>query len=233
MGVVRAFKAGVTPPAAARAAARQAHFRRKPFHAKLDGWQMNALQRRKDLHRLFRHRRRTGAELGPESAYIEVIANYLRVRYGQVTAQDVCKEARWLGLPELNRELVDDAVGHVARVAWGRYQLFTPKLAGDKLQVTKAEREAAEIEKLDAIDESREERRRRIDRDRKSRQRAAKAAPRKINKSKVAKALGISRAELYRRLASGEMSETDLFRVSNTTYGSNPRTKSVSEVGAA
>lgn len=224
----RAFKAGVTPPAVARAAARKAHYGKRYDQGKLDGWQMNALQRRKDLDRLARYRVRTGAELGSESGWIEVVANYLRVRHGQVDAAAVRKEAAWLGLPALNAQLVDDAVAHIAHAAWGRYQLYSPKLAGDKLRVTKQERIEAKIEKLDAIDETRQERRRRVDRNRKAQQRAAKAAPQRINKSKVAAALGISRAELYRRLASGEVSETDCVRMSNTTYGSNLRTESVS-----
>jgi hypothetical protein len=202
--VSRAYIAGKTPKAHARREMRRAHFRNyKP--GRLEPWQMNAQQRRNELDRLARLRRRTGADLGPESGWAEVIGNLLRVRHGQVTVEDVHAEVAWLGLPKLNAQLVEDAVGHIARAAWGRYQLYSPKLAGDKLRLTSAERHEAGIQKIEAIDESRTERRRRLDRERKAERRAAKAAPSKPTKKQLAEMLKISRPTLNAWIAAGKV----------------------------
>ncbi|MBN9347553.1 MAG: hypothetical protein J0I48_15385 [Devosia sp.] len=185
--VSRAFVAGKTPKAFARRQARKAH---NPNYrpGKLDGWQMNAVQRRKELDQLARLRRRNGTDMGPESGWIEVIANYLRVRNGQVSAKDVAAEAAWLGLPRFDAQLVDDAVSHIARAAWGRYRLYSPKLAGDKLRLTSEERRAAGIEKIEAIDESRADRRRRLDRERKQASRSGEGVDASAAKSVPSKA---------------------------------------------
>ena len=203
--VSRIYIHGKTSRRAARSAARKAH-NLNYRTGKLDGWQMNALQRRNELDRLARYRARLGTGFGPASGWIEVIANYLRVRNGQVTADEVRTEALRLGLTKLDPGLISDAVEHIAHAAWGRYKLFTPKLAGDKLRLTMVERDAAEIQKIEAFDETRADRRRRADRARKREKRAAEAAllPQKLTKKALSEALGVSRPTLDRWIKSGK-----------------------------
>lgn len=175
---------------------------------------MNAVQRRKELDQLARLRRRTGTDMGPESGWIEVIANYLRVRNGQVSAKDVAAEAAWLGLPRFDARLVDDAVSHIARAAWGRYQLYSPKLAGDKLRLTSAERRAAEIEKIEAYDETRKDRRAREAREARARERASRPLLRSMAEvvEDLAAELGVSAATVYRRISSGKIEDCEISR---------------------
>jgi predicted DNA-binding transcriptional regulator AlpA len=199
----RVFIAGVTPPAFARAAARKAANRNRA--GKLSGPQMSAVQRRSELRNLARLRLRSGGPLGPESGWIECIANALRVRNGTVSAEDIAAEVHRLRLPSFNADLVESAVTFIAKAAWGRYELYPPNLAGDKLQLTAAERIEAGIVRIAAIDESIDERRRRRDREYRSRKRAAEAAlaPRKVTKRDMAQSLGISRPTLDAWIAKG------------------------------
>jgi|GEM_PF-3059216 len=201
---------------------------------------MNAAQRRSDLNRLLHYRRKNGFAFGPEIGWVEVIANLVRVLNGTVTTEVVHEEAKRLGLGKIDQHLVADVVADISARAWGKYKLFSPRLAGAKLQVTSVERDEAGIIKLDAVDETKEERRRRVDRERKAEKRAAEATLRTQSKPKseimaeLAKELGISVSTLYRRLKKGD--EKICVRMS-ITYGNNHRTEkfspSMTEGGAA
>lgn len=229
----RIFIDGKTPKAVARRETKRAHFP-KSKGAKLDGWQMNAVQRYHDLDRLSTYRRKHGPDLGHPQAWAQVLANLCRVRDGQVTIEAVNDTARRLGLPRLNPTMVTIAVREVAEKAWRRYSLYSPEEAGVLLQVRMAERTGADIVKIDAIDEPGDARRRRLDRERKQRERAAGAAPKPPTKAHIAKALGISRPTLDAWIESGKVDRetgeirdfTKHVRLS-ITEGNNPRTKNV------
>lgn len=213
----RVFIAGKTPVAEARRAIRRAH-RPKTTRKRLAGWEMNARQRMRDLERLATYRRQHGPALGEPVAWAQVVANLVRVEHNTITADLVNERVQRLGLPALAPVIVAVAVREIGAKAWGQYKLYSAAEAGTLLAVTTIERAMAQIVKLDAIDEPAADRRRRLDRERKAEKRAAEAAlaPRK-SKTLIAQLLGISRAELYRRLTAGEIDETDLVRLSSST----------------
>lgn len=232
MAVARAYKHGVTPKGVARKAIRDAHAS-WTARGRLKGWEMNAAQRRVDLDRLATYRRNHGESLGPEIGWIECIANFLRIRNGLVTIEAVHEEARKLRLSSLDPAVVAEVVAEVSARAF-RYNLYTPKRAGAKLALTAAEREAAGILKMDAINETKDERRRRFDRERKQEQRAAKAAQPRMTKKAMAEALGISRPTLDKWIKAGR-ADPETGQIMDFTqmsagpylYRDNPRTKSV------
>lgn len=200
----RAFVAGITPKNVALAAARKAA---KPGYksARLNGWQLSAVRRLAEIKKLAKLRLQSAEPIGAESSWIECIANALRVRHGAVTADMIVTTAAGLRLGPLNAELVADAADHIKKQVWGRYELYKPKLAGDKLRMTAAERDRAGITGIAAYDESPSESRRRKDRERKADKRAAKAAlaAPKIKKVELALALGITRPTLNAWIAKG------------------------------
>lgn len=206
MSANRGYLAGVTPEHVARTAARRAANQTRKT-ARLNGWQLSAELRLSEIRRLARLRLGTATPLGPESSWIECIANALRVRHGAVTVEMISAEAAGLRIGPFSADLLADAIEPVARTVWGRYKLYSPKLAGDKLQLTAGERERAGITRIAAIDESARERRRRHDKERKARQRAAEAAlagP-KIKKAELARQLGISRPTLNAWIKQGRV----------------------------
>jgi predicted DNA-binding transcriptional regulator AlpA len=230
----RVYIAGKTPKSVARRESRWAHKSKSKFPDKLEGWQLNAIQRFHDLDRLVTHRKRHGPDLGPSVAWASVVANLCRVRDGQVTVSAVNDTVRRLGLPPLNGTIVAVAVREIAEKAWGRYALYTPEEAGTLLGVKMAERSAADILKLDAVDEPRPERKRRIDRENKQRYRAAEAASRPPTKAEIAKALGISRPTLDDWIRKGKVDRntgelTDFTKSVplSSPEGSNRRTENV------
>lgn len=168
---------------------------------------MNAIQRRKDLSRLSYYRRKHGFSIGPEIGWVECIANMVRVRDGLVDSGGVQKEAKLLGLEKLDSGLVADVVKDISAKAWGKYPLYTTRMAGNKLEVTSVEREEAGILKIDAVDEPRKERQRRLDRERKAEKRAAEAAPKRLTKKAIADTLGISRPTLNKWIAEGKIDQ--------------------------
>src|SRR5690606_19055293 len=101
-------------------------------------------------------------------------------------------------------------------------------------KVTTAERGAADLVKIDAIDEPSADRKRRLDRERKRKGRAAQAAPKPPTKSQMAKALGISRPTLNAWIDAGKIDPqtgeladfTKSVRLS-ITEGNNHRTQNV------
>lgn len=167
---------------------------------------MSTFQRRVDLNRLLHYRRKHGIDIGPELGWIEVIANYVKVRDRTVTAEIVRKEAKSIGLPSLDRSLVDQAVEIISAQAWGSsFPLFKPRIAGIKLQVTSVERDAAEVLMIEAIDESAVQRRKRKERERRAVKRALEAAPKRPTKKALADALGVSRPTLDKWIEAGKV----------------------------
>lgn len=207
MTTSRAFVIGKTPKSVARRETRWAHNQKFPKGTtKLDGWQMNAVQRYHDLDRLATHRRRHAPDLGDEQAWARIIANLCRVRDNQVSVSSVNITARRLHVGPLDQTIVNIVVRDISVMAWGnRYPLYTPEEAGKLLRVTKVEREAADLEKIDAIDEPGEERKRRLDRERKRRERELQAAAKPPTKAEIAKALGISRPTLDAWIKAGKV----------------------------
>lgn len=204
MSANRVFIDGVTPKSFARDAARKAA---NPAYKpnRLNGWQLSAVLRLSEIKKLARLRLAASAPIGAESSWIECIANALRVRHGTISPDMIAAEAFSLRLGALNEEVIADAVEHISKAAWGRYKLYSPKLAGDKLQLTALERDLAGITRITAIDETPRERRRRKDKARKADKRAAEAAlaAPKVTKKKMAEALGITRPTLDAWIAKG------------------------------
>jgi hypothetical protein len=235
----RAYIAGVTPKNLALAAARKAANPRYKS-ARLNGWQLSAERRLSEIKRLARLRLKSAAPIGAESSWIECVANALRVRHGAVTADMITAAAVSLRVGPFNAELVADAVEHIAKAAWGRYRLYSPKLAGDKLQMTAAERDRAGITGIAARDESASELRRRKDRERKADKRAAAAAlaAPKIKKVELALALGITRPTLDAWIAkgivdpeTGELSDFTFPVRASLLLRNEKRTKNVKSAG--
>lgn len=197
MAANRVFIAGVTPKNFALDAARKAA---NPGYKanRLNGWQLSAMLRLSEIKKLAALRLAASAPIGAESSWIECIANALKVRHGTINMEMIAAEAASLRLGALNDGVVADAVEHFAKEAWGRYKLYSPRLAGNKLQLTAVERERAGITRITAIDETPRERRRRQDKARKADKRAAEAAlaAPKVTKKRMAESLGISRPTL-------------------------------------
>lgn len=183
------------------------HSRAQRRGRKPEPWLMNAHQRRRELVTLARYRVENGLGLGLDAGWAHVIGNTLRVIEGQVTEQRVVDEATLYGLPPMSQATIEDVVRQLAGRYWAGPKLYSPAHAGSLLSLTSVEREESGVQKLEAIDEPADDRRRRLDRDRKREKRAVRAAlsPKPMTKKDRAKSLGISRAELYRRLQSGEV----------------------------
>ena len=136
-----------------------------------------------------------------------MVANLCRIIHGYVAEELVFAELTEYGIGPISFDVVADAVKHHAARAWGKPQLFSPAHVGSLLEMTSVERAEAGIEKIDAFDEPSAERKRRMDKERKAHKRAARAAlaPKPETKKQMAKRLGISRTELYRRIKDGTL----------------------------
>lgn len=168
---------------------------------------MNAYQRRTELQRLAQYRHRNNLAMGSDAGWANAVGNMCRVLNGHLTVEMLEEEWGAYGVPALAPEVVADAVKHLAGRAWGLPTLYAPAHVGSLLDLTSAERDEAGIVKIDACDETGDERRRRLDKERKAAKRAAKAAlaPKPETKKQMALRLGISRMQLDRRIKAGKV----------------------------
>lgn len=208
MSYARAFDAEkMTRQQARQAIERDARRSAKSKRSKPEPWQMNASQRRKELAILARYRIQNRLGLGEDAGWAHVIGNMIRVLFGQVSAETIHAEATAIGLPPLCADAVNDVAEQIGGRAWGRPKLYSPAHAGSLLSLTSVERGEAGIQKIEAADETIDERKRRLDRERKARKRAANAAlrPAKKTKAELAREMGVSRRTLYRMIESGKV----------------------------
>lgn len=206
MSVSRIYIAGVTPERAAIRAARG------PKRAKLDGWQLNAVVRRRELSRVAHYRRANAMAMGPDLGWAMVIGNLLRVLRGHVTEETLQAEAAAIGRPPIDAAAIDTAIQEIMGKAWGQYRLYTPAQAGSAIELTGPEREETGVTKIEAMDETGAARRRRQKREQMRSWRAARAAP-KPTKKDIADCLGISLSTLHRMLRRGDLQIADTLSV--------------------
>lgn len=233
MGVAREYIHGVTDPEKARERIEQADAQRRRRSNKcLDGWQMNASQRRKELSAIALYRRREKLAVGPDGGWALVIGNLLRVLLNHVTAQMIQGEAAAMGRPPLDVHAVEVAVQEIMGKAWGRYRLYTGAQVGALIELTRAEREETGVEKIESMEESQRARKRRENRERMREKRAADAALKPPTKKAIASMLGISLSKLHRMLRAGDMEIADTISVQTSSIlplpSEDPCTKNVS-----
>lgn len=169
------------------------------------GWKMNAYHRRGDLQRLAMYRRDQRLAMGPDIGWAFVIGNMCRVLFDHVTAQMIQDEAESIGCGALDAPAVDSAVQEIMGKAWGRYALWGADKAGVAVQMTSVEREESGVTKIEACDETAEDRKKRQNKERMRRKRAAEAAQRPPSKAEIAKQIGVSVRTLYRMIEAGEV----------------------------
>ncbi|WP_202306166.1 hypothetical protein [Mesorhizobium sp. L-8-10] len=130
---------------------------------------VTVMQRKNELARLVQYRLHNGLDAGPPIGWAAVLANLSATLGDEVTVDSVADLCRRIGLPEIDAAIVAGLARdpEKARRVWTKYELLDAASTGALIEMTSVEREELEIKRIDAWDETADDRRRRLTRERK------------------------------------------------------------------
>ncbi len=184
-------------------------------------WLRQWTQRLSSLKKIAGYRRHERLDLGPESAWLIVIADLVARRDGCVTTDAMAHAIQRIGLTGIDPVVLS---GILHAVPGEPRKLMSPDQVGALLHVAAAEREELGIRDIGSCDETAAERRKRLDRMRKAAMRAANRAasrPPSQESERPWEAEGVCRSTWFRGQAARRVGETVRVRASSSSsqYG--------------
>jgi hypothetical protein len=139
-------------------------------------WQVMAWQRYNELGRLIKYRTVHKLDMGPPIGWAVTLANLAACLGREVDTPRLLELCYMLRLEPIEPAILAGVARDTekARRVWSRYELLDAASTGELIQLTSAERGDLDIRRIDACDESAEDRKRRLTRERVRRNREKK-----------------------------------------------------------